>query len=166
MRDVSPPPPGIDPLNWAETPQAARILVLARRQRVVTPRERVGTLEERTRKTSRNSPQPPTSDPPSTPVQRTGKRSVGKQEGQRGHRGQGRPLVPPERVDAVIDATLSACSWRGHQLLGEDPQLARHQVTEVPPWWIRLVGPELRYCQFLVRSELSARKSLCGRRRN
>ena len=132
MSDVSPPPPGIGTVDWSETPQAVRILVLALQQQVVTLSERVSALEERTRTTSRHASQPPSSDPPSAPAPRNGKRSVRKQGGQRGHRGQGRPLLPPEAVDQVVDATPTACGQCGHLLLGVDPQPARHQVTEVP----------------------------------
>jgi transposase len=142
MRELPPPPPGIDPLDWAETPQAVRILVLALQQQVVTLSERVSALEERTHKTSRNSSQPPSSDPPSVPVHRKGKRSVRQQGGQRGHRGTGRPLVPPEQVDQIVDATPTACGQCGHLLLGLDPAPARHQVTEVPP--VRPVVTEYR----------------------
>jgi len=133
MREVPPPPPGIDPIDWAETPQAVRILVRVQQQQVVTLSERVLALEERTQKTSRNSSQPPSSDPPSAPVHRKGKRSVRRQGGQRGHRGTSRPLVPPEQVDQIVDATPTACRQCGHLLLGVDLRPARHQVTEVPP---------------------------------
>ena len=133
MREVPPPPPGIDPIDWAETPQAVRILVRVLQQQVVTLSERVLALEERTQKTSRNSSQPPSSDPPSAPVHRKGKRSVRRQGGQRGHRGTSRPLVPPEQVDQIVDATPTACRQCGHLLLGVDLRPARHQVTEVPP---------------------------------
>jgi transposase len=75
-------------------------------------------------------------------VQRKGKRSVRQQGGQRGHRGTGRPLVPPEQVDQIVDATPTACGQCGHLLLGLDPQPARHQVTEVPP--VRPVVTEYR----------------------
>jgi hypothetical protein len=142
MRELPPPPPGIDPLDWAETPQAVRILVLALQQQVVTLTERVSALEERTQQTSRNSSQPPSSDPPSAPMHRKGKRSVRQQGGQRGHRGTGRPLVPPEQVDQIVDATPTACGQCGHLLLGTDPAPARHQVTEVPP--VRPVVTEYR----------------------
>ena len=133
MRDVPPPPPGIGSVDWSETPQAVRILVLALQHQVVTLSERVGALEERAQQTSRNSSQPPSSDPPSAPVRRNGKRSVRQQGGQRGHRGTGRPLLPPEQVDQIVDTTPTACGQCGHLLLGTDPQPARHQVTEVPP---------------------------------
>lgn len=64
--------PGIDAADWAHTPQAARIPVLALS-------EQVGALEERTQGGSRNSSQPPSTDPPGTPVAPTaGHRAVSK----------------------------------------------------------------------------------------
>jgi Family of unknown function (DUF6444) len=66
MSDAS-TPPGIDAADWAATPQTVRILVVALQQQVVTLSERVSALEERARRRSRNSSQPPSADPPSTP---------------------------------------------------------------------------------------------------
>jgi len=95
MSDALPPPPGIGTADWAGTPQAVRILVLALQQQVVTLSERVGAVEGRTRRSSRNSSQPPSSDPPDAPAPPRGKRSGRKQGGQTGHEGRGRPLLPP-----------------------------------------------------------------------
>src|SRR5690349_7972482 len=125
MSDARTPPPGIDAADWADTPQAVRIMV-------VTLSARVSALEESTRRSSRNSSQPPSTDPPSTPGRPKRKRSSRKQGGQPGHEGHGRPLLPPEQVDRVVDATPDACGRCGHRLLGTDPQPARHQVAEVP----------------------------------
>lgn len=142
MSDVSPAPPGIGTVDWSETPQAVRILMLALQQQVVALHERVSALEERLRQSSRNSSQPPSSDPPHAPVQRKGKRSVRQRGGQRGHRGKGRPLVPPDQLGQIVDATPTACGQCGHLLRGLDPQPARHQVTEMPP--VRPVVTEYR----------------------
>jgi len=111
----------MDPLDWAETPQAVRILVLALQQQVVALTERVSALEERTHKTSRNSSQLPSSDPPSAPAHRKGERSVRRHGGPRGHRGTGRPLVPPEQVDQVVDAMPTACGQCGHLAVPSPP---------------------------------------------
>jgi len=142
MSEALPPPPGIGAADWASTPQAVRILVLALQQQVVALGERVGAVEERTRRSSRNSSQPPSSDPPDAPAPPRGKRSGRKQGGQPGHEGRGRPLLPPARVDRVVDAKPTACGGCGHPLLGADPRPARHQVTEVPP--VRPVVTEYR----------------------
>jgi uncharacterized protein DUF6444 len=78
--------PGIDAADWADTPQAARIPVLALS-------EQVGALEERTHGGSRNSTQPPSTDPPGTPGRPNRRPSSRKQGGQPGHAGHG-PLLP------------------------------------------------------------------------
>ena len=132
MHEGSPPPPGIGSVDRSETPQAVRILVLVLQGQVVTLSERVSALEERTQRSSRNSSQPPSADPPSVPTPRKGKRSVRKQGGQRGQRGHGRPLMPPAQVDEVIEATPTAGGRGGQRLLGADPPPARQQVTAVP----------------------------------
>ena len=142
MSDALPPPPGIGAADWASTPQAVRILVLALQQQVVTLSDRVSAIEERTRRSSRNSSQPPSADPPGAPVRPKRKRSGRKHGGQPGHEGHGRSLLPPERVDHVVDATPMACGGCGHPLLGADAQPARHQVTEAPP--VRPVVTEYR----------------------
>jgi transposase len=132
MKDAKVPPPGVGAVDWVETPQAVRILVLALQEQVITLSERVAALEERTRRSSRNSSQPPSSDPPSVPPRVQQKRSGRKQGGQPGHAGHGRPLVPPERVDQVIDSTPQACAHCGEALTGVDPAPGRHQVSELP----------------------------------
>ena len=132
MSDARIPPPGIDAAEWAGTPHAVRILVLALQQQVVTLTERVGALEERTRRSSRNSSQPPSTDPPSTPGRPQRRRAERKQGGQPGHEGHGRSLLPLEQVEHLVDAKPTACGRCGQRLLGEDPQPARHQVTELP----------------------------------
>jgi transposase len=132
MKDAKVPPPGVGALDWAETPQAVRILVVALQEQVITLSERVAALEERTRRTSRNSSQPPSTDPPSVPPRAQRKRSGRKRGGQPGHQGQGRPLLPPDQVDQVIDSTPQACAHCGEALGGVDPAPARHQVSELP----------------------------------
>jgi transposase len=132
MKDAKVPPPGIGALDWAETPQAVRILVLALQEQVVTLSERVAALEERTRRSSRNSSQPPSSDPPRVPPRAQRKRSKRQRGGQPGHAGHGRALLPPEQVDQVVDSTPQACAHCGVALVGVDPAPARHQVSELP----------------------------------
>lgn len=132
MRDVKEPPPGVGALDWAETPQAVRILVLALQEQVRTLSERVAALEERTRRTSRNSSQPPSSDPPSVSPRAQRKRSKRQRGGQPGHAGHGRALLPVEQVDQVVESTPQACLHCGEALAGVDPAPARHQVSELP----------------------------------
>lgn len=57
---------------------------------------------------SSNSNLPPSKDPPSAPT-RESKPTGNKQGAQKGHRGAGRSLFPPERVDHVIEVFPSSC---------------------------------------------------------
>ncbi|HWE62922.1 MAG TPA: IS66 family transposase [Chloroflexota bacterium] len=139
MSETSPPPVGVGALDWAETPQAVRTLVLALQRQVLVQHEQIGRLsermaamEERTRRSSRNSSQPPSTDPPSAPARPKRQRSGRKQGGQPGHEGHGRALLPPEQVDQVVDAKPTACGHCGQRLLGEDAQPTRHQVADLP----------------------------------
>ena len=55
--------------------------------------------------------------------------------GQPGHPGHHRPLVPVERVDAIVDLAPDTCRHCAHRLHARDDVGAprRHQVTELPP---------------------------------
>jgi transposase len=119
------PPAGISVEDWAATPPSVRAWARAVEQRLAR-------LEERLKQTSRNSSQPPSSDPPtlSRPARRPSGHRTG---GQPSHPGHGRELKPEEEVDRLIEVTPTACEQCGALLLGEDPQPVRHQVTEVPP---------------------------------
>lgn len=105
-------------------------------KRVVRQEERIAQLERQSRRSSRNSSQPPSADAPGSPPRR-GKDSSGrKQGGQPGHEGKGRPLLPAWAVDEVIEHWPSRCGC-GHAFATEelvahgDP--VRHQVEELPP---------------------------------
>jgi transposase len=125
MSSQETPPTGISVEDWAVTPLSVRAWARAVEQRLAR-------LEERLKQTSRNSSQPPSSDPPtlSRPARSPSGRRTG---GQPGHPGHGRELKPVEEVDRLIEVTPTACEQCGALLLGEDPQPVRHQVTEVPP---------------------------------
>src|SRR6266702_7093763 len=64
---------------------------------------RVAELERRLSRSSRNSSLPPSQDPPSAPPRPSGKPSGRRRGGQPGHEGRHRRLLPPERVDEVVD---------------------------------------------------------------
>jgi hypothetical protein len=94
----------------------------------------VQQLTERLQQDSRTSSRPPSSDPP----QALGKRprqepSRQRPDGQPGHEGHTRGLVPVAEVDVVVPVKLICCRRCQHPLQGEDAQPQRHQVTEVPP---------------------------------
>jgi transposase len=99
-------------------------------------RGRVENLEARLNQHSANSSRPPSSDPPGTPPRRSppSGRSRG---GQPGHRAHIRLLVPPERIDRVVEHYPAVCA-PCRTPLRDDPAVVVgdpvcHQVTELPP---------------------------------
>jgi transposase len=126
--------------------------------RVARQDERIALLERRLDRSSRNSSQPPSVDPPGASPRR-GKDSSGRRQGgQPGHQGKGRPLLPAWAVDEVVDHWPDRCDC-GHEF-AQDELVAvgdpvRHQVEELPP--ITVTVTEHR-CQRM-------RCPGCGRRR-
>ena len=96
--------------------------------------KRVIALEEensRLKKNSSNSSKPPSSDivKPEEQRRQPGKRKSGAQPG---HEGRSRVFFPPERVDTVVERTLSECpSCRGLLEKQADEQSIIHQVAEL-----------------------------------
>lgn len=93
---------------------------------------RVADLESRLGRSSRNSSKPPSSDPPWTPPRRR-KRAGRRRGGQPGHKGTTRSLLPPDRVDEIVDVKSDNCDCCGKALSGEDPSPSRRQVVEMLP---------------------------------
>jgi transposase len=97
---------------------------------------RVGELEKRLSRSSRNSSLPPSQDPPSAPP-RPGKPASGRQRGgQPGHEGKSRPLLPLEHVDDVVEHWPERCQACAH-VFGEGERIEaaapqRHQLAELP----------------------------------
>jgi hypothetical protein len=89
-------------------------------------------LRERLRQNSQNSSKPPSSDPPSQRTKSTSEPTGRKRGDQFGNPGHGRQLKPKEEVDQIVELRPISCAQCGHLLLGDDPQPARHQVSEVP----------------------------------
>jgi len=125
-------PEGISTEEWAATPLVVQELVRSLSATVQQLTDRVAELEERQRKTSRNSSKPPSSDPPSAPRRPRGPSSGRKRGGQAGHQGKGRQLIAPEEVTRIVDVKPVCCAGCGALLLGEDAQPVRHQVSELP----------------------------------
>jgi transposase len=125
-------PPTISSDNWTATPVAVQALVQEQAQRIALLEERLAALEERVKQTSRTSSRPPSSDPPSTPPRRTRRPSGRPVGGQVGHAGHGRPLLPGEQVDYIVEVKPPLCAQCGTALWGDDPAPARHQVAELP----------------------------------
>jgi len=102
---------------------------------VARQEERIAQLERQVKRSSRNSSQPPSADPPGTPRRRGNDPSGRKPGGQPGHEGKGRPLLPAWRVDEFVDHWPAGCGC-GH-VFGEQERVAvgepaRHQVEELP----------------------------------
>ena len=98
--------------------------------------KQVAHLTEKLGKNSGNSNKPPSSDPPSTRAERREKDRKSKRGrgGQPGHPGSKRELLPPARVDAVVDVFPPECEncWAAlPKTLDSAPQ--RYQTTELPP---------------------------------
>lgn len=131
--------PAISADDWSAAPTAVRALVRAQQQRLEEQAERITTLEarlaaleDRLRQTSRTSSRPPSSDPPSVPPRRARAPAGRPAGGQVGHAGHGRPLLPLEQVDQIVEVKPQACAQCGAPLAGEDPSPGRHQVAELP----------------------------------
>lgn len=93
---------------------------------------RVAELEDKLRKSSRNSSNPPSSDGPQV-APRPKKAPTGRGPGgQPGHERHARPLVPPEQVNKRVVLKPRCCGECGERLTGADAVPHRHQVFELP----------------------------------
>jgi transposase len=132
----SPLPPEI----WEHTPPIAQEMILAQatalaqlRAEVAQLKATVEALTQRLGRSSRNSSQPPSADPPQARIRSHREPSGRRPGGQPGHEGQTRALVPVEAVDVLIPVKPMQCPRCQHPLHGADPQPQRHQVAELPP---------------------------------
>ena len=89
---------------------------------------RVAELERRLNRSSRNSSLPPSQDPPSVPPRSRRPGSGRKRGGQPGHEGRYRRLLPPERVDEVVEHWPERCRSCAH-IFAE-----RELVDASTPW--------------------------------
>lgn len=81
---------------------------------VATLKDQVAELLARLAQDSSNSHRPPSSDPPGSKAgekrRRKRKPSGRKPGGQPGHLGRTRALLPPDKIDKVVDVQLTACT--------------------------------------------------------
>ena len=124
---------------------------------------RVAELERRLNRSSRNSSLPPSQDPPSVPPRSRRPGSGRKRGGQPGHEGRYRRLLPPERVDEVVEHWPQRCRSCAHIFAERELVDAsapwRHQVAELPPIAVtvtehRLHGVCCPECATTTRAEL------------
>lgn len=114
---------------WDQIPTAAQAAI---RAAFTALEQRIADLEARLNRNSSNSSKPPSAEPlhvERRPPEPTSQRRRG---GQTGHRRHTRELVPPERLDAVVECKPEACPDCGHALAGDDAEPIRHQVAELP----------------------------------
>ncbi len=110
--------------------------------RVARQDERIATLERQLGRSSRNSSQPPSADPPSAAPLRRGKDSSGRRQGaQPGHEGKGRPLLPAWAVDEIVEHWPERCGCghafeEGERLTVGEP--VRWQIEELPVITVRV----------------------------
>jgi len=93
---------------------------------------RVAALEDKIRKSSRNSSKPPSSDGPQAPARPKKPPSGRKPGGQPGHQRHERPMVPADEVNKRVVLKPRCCGGCGEPLAGTDATPHRHQVFEVP----------------------------------
>jgi transposase len=126
---------------------------------------RVAELERRLNRSSRNSSLPPSQDPPSAPKRPGWKGSGRKRGGQPGHEGWYRRLLPPDRVDEVVEHWPERCRSCAHVFVDSElvdaVEPRRHQVAELPPIAVRVTehrlhGVRCPGCAAQTRAELSS----------
>ena len=126
---AKPPDERISADSWAQTPPDVQTVVRALA-------DEVSRLRQQSKRSSRNSSQPPSKDSVAAKAQqakaREERRSGRKRGGQRGHSGQTRELLRVEQVDDIVVCKPSVCVGCGSLLLGEDSQPQRRQVTDLP----------------------------------
>lgn len=110
-------------------------------ERVARQDERIAELERKLNRSSRNSSQPPSVDPPSS-LPRSKGPSGRKRGAQDAHEGHGRLLLPAWAVDEIVEHWPERCRC-GHAFseaervaVGEP---ARHQIEELPPINVRVI---------------------------
>ncbi len=112
-------------------------------KQITESKKKIADLERQLALRQQNSTttsKPPSSDGLAGRQRLRGRRTKSRRKpgGQPGHPGHCRPLVPAERVNAVVDVFPDACGHCQHTLgAGPAPQEMeaprRHQVTELPP---------------------------------
>jgi transposase len=121
--------------KWEALEPAVQAVLVALARQVVTLTATVRDLQARLGQHSSNSSRPPSSDPPQAPRRPGGTPSGRRRGGQPGHRAHQRAVIPPERVDHIVDHWPTTCGHCAAPLTAVAPSagFVAHQVTEVPP---------------------------------
>ena len=122
-----------------ELAERDRQLAEAEKQ-IADAKKQIADLEHQLALRQQNSTttsKPPASDGLAGRQRMRGRRHKSRRKpgGQPGHPGHWRPLVPTERVNAIIDLVPDTCRHCQHALHARDDggEPRRHQVTELPP---------------------------------
>jgi transposase len=122
-----------------ELAERDRQLAEAEKQ-IADAKKRIADLEHQLALRQQNSTttsKPPASDGLAGRQRMRGRRHKSRRKpgGQPGHPGHWRPLVPAERVNAIVDLVPDTCRHCQHALHARDDggEPRRHQVTELPP---------------------------------
>jgi len=103
-------------------------------ERVAELEKQLAKLLELLGRNSSNSNKPPSSDPPSAKQAKEKKPEGRSRGGQKGHRGSHRQLLPPERVDEVVDLFPPECESCWAPLSQTPDRFAkRYQLTDLKP---------------------------------
>jgi len=129
--------------------EPARELVLGLLDQLAKLQERIGRLEEQSRRDSRNSSAPPSQDRPKTRAERRAEarkkaKAWAKREGEKrkpggqpGHKGAGRKLLPEDQMKEILGHYPDACRGCGREFQAHEKipggRFGRHQVAELPP---------------------------------
>ena len=129
---------------WDTLHPAAQALIVALLAANARLAARVRDVEARLSQHSGNSSQPPSSDPPQAPRRPAAVPSGRARGGQPGHLAHQRAVVPPERVDRIVDHRPATCDHCATPVPPTAPSegFVAHQVTELPP--VRAVVTEHR----------------------
>jgi len=127
--------PVVSQTVWERFPPEAQAVIVVLAQQVVRLAGEVRELTARLGQNSSNSSRPPSSDSPQAPRRPVAPPSGRARGGQPGHVAPQRAVVPPERVDQIVDHRPATCGHCAAPLplaaLGDD--FVAHQVTELPP---------------------------------
>ena len=162
----------LGPESWEKLPPEVQVYILvleeALRQsleKIAQLEQRVSELEARRNRNSSNSSQPPSQDPTQTPKRGKRERSGRKPGGQPGHEGNHRELMPPEKVDKMVEHRAEVCPHcqaRLQRVGGNKlPSVERYQVWELPEIMPvvtehRLVSAWCPHCRDWIKPELPA----------
>lgn len=145
--------------DWEATPASIQALVKSLS-------ERVSGIEEKLKKTSKNSSKPPSSDGFGQAVKKKGQPAK-RRKATKSKPRQARKLKASEACEEIHEIHPPACQKCGERLEGSDRQPHRHQVVELPPIEAKVIEYRLHqlkcgHCGEATRAELPKGVSRLG----